>query len=83
MDGWDIGLMTLAGYFAVTVMVRMMREHGDATLAQLRQQFEVEQRRLAEERRLEELAERKQQQLEKQQRYLRELEEKKRQTRAA
>jgi predicted Holliday junction resolvase-like endonuclease len=83
MDGWDISIMLVAGFFAVTMLARMMGQHGDALLAKLRHDFELEQQRLAAERRKQKQIERKQRQLERKQKYLEELEERDRRARAA
>ena len=59
MDGWDIAILAIAAIFAVTMLVRMMSQHRDASLQTLRRQFEVEQARLAAERKREKRAEKK------------------------
>ena len=45
MNGWDIGLLIVAGYLAVTVLVRMMRVRRDTLVGQLHQQAEAERQR--------------------------------------
>ena len=45
MNGWDIGLLIVAGYLAVTVLVRMMRHRRDTLVGELHKQAERESRR--------------------------------------
>lgn len=47
MDGWDLGLLVIASYVAVSSLVRLMRERRDVLAADMRRQLEAEKRRLA------------------------------------
>jgi len=38
MDGWDIALLAVAGYVAVTALVRLMLRRRDQMVEQLRRQ---------------------------------------------
>jgi hypothetical protein len=38
MDGWDVVLLVVAGYVAVTALVRLMLRRRDQMLGELRQQ---------------------------------------------
>lgn len=51
MDGWDLALLAIASYVAVTSLVRLMRERRDVLSADMRRQIEAEKRRLAAEER--------------------------------
>jgi len=83
MDGWDISLLAAAGFFAVTMLARMMSQHGETTMQRLRQAFQTEQQRLIEQRRIKERAERKKRLREEKLKYQKELEEQKRRSKAA
>ncbi len=45
MDGWQIGLLVVAGYIAVTALVRMMRHRRDRLIEEFRDEFAAEQKR--------------------------------------
>ncbi len=47
MDGWDIALMLVATYFAIMILVRLMRKRRDDLVANMRGQIEQEQKRRA------------------------------------
>ncbi|MCA9268565.1 MAG: hypothetical protein KDA41_08850, partial [Planctomycetales bacterium] len=50
MTTWDVVLLAVAGYFAVTTLVRLMKVRRDQLMAQLREDFDHEQVRLAHEK---------------------------------
>lgn len=41
MDGWDIALLVIAAYVAVTVLVRLMIRRRDELMARLRQEMAI------------------------------------------
>jgi hypothetical protein len=45
MDGWDIALLTVAGYVAVTALVRLMLKRRDQAWHELRRQVQQQKRR--------------------------------------
>jgi len=45
MDGWDVALLAVAGYVAVTSLVRLMIRHRDLLTAKFRQEVKAEQLR--------------------------------------
>ena len=47
MDGWDLLLLFVAGYFSVVLLVRMMTRRRDQLVHEMRQQIRQEQVRLA------------------------------------
>lgn len=47
MDGWDWVLLAVAGYVAVSSLVRMMIGHRDQLVARLRAEMEAEKHRQA------------------------------------
>ena len=47
MDGWDLLLLFVAGYFSVVLLVRMMTRRRDHLVHEMRQQIRQEQVRLA------------------------------------
>ena len=49
IDGWDWLLMFIAGYFAVSALVNLMRREHQTLTFELRSKIEEEQRRQAEE----------------------------------
>jgi len=52
MDGWDVALLAVAGYVAVSSLVRLMIRHRDLLTAKFRQEVKAEQlRKKAEEAR--------------------------------
>ena len=44
MDGWDISLLAVAGYLAVTSLVRLMRARRDRLVAELLDEAERQPR---------------------------------------
>ena len=44
MDGWDVAILAVAGYLAVTGLVRLMLVHRDRMLAQFRSQMEQQRK---------------------------------------
>ena len=42
LDGWDWAILAVAGYVAVSSLVRLMRSHHDRVVGQLREQIEQE-----------------------------------------
>ena len=51
LDTWDIVLLVIAGFIAVTTLVRLMQAHRDDLLKKLRSDFDAEQQRLSTEER--------------------------------
>jgi len=49
MDNWDIVLLVVVGYVAVTSLVRLMRHRRDALVGRLQEDFLQEQQRKSEE----------------------------------
>lgn len=47
LDTWDFVLLAIAGFIAVTTLVKLMRAHRDDVLKRLRTDFDAEQQRLA------------------------------------
>ena len=47
LDTWDWILLAIAGFVAVTTLLRLMQAYRDDLLKKLRSDFEVEQQRLA------------------------------------
>ena len=45
MDGWDVAVALIAGYVAVTTLVRLMIAKRDAVVERLRGEIEAEQAR--------------------------------------
>ena len=45
MDGWDVVFLAVAGYVAVSSLVRMMINHRDKLTAKFRQEVRAEQLR--------------------------------------
>ena len=45
MDGWDVAFLAVAGYVAVSSLVRMMINHRDKLTAKFRQEVRAEQLR--------------------------------------
>ncbi len=45
MDGWSIALLVIAGYVAVTGLVRLMVRHRDQLLGRFRTEMEAEKQR--------------------------------------
>ncbi len=45
MDGWDIAIMVVAAYIAVTALVRLMYLRRDSLLDELARQVQAEQER--------------------------------------
>jgi hypothetical protein len=45
MDGWDVALLAVAGYVAVSALVRLMLARRDRLLAEFRAQMAEEKRR--------------------------------------
>jgi hypothetical protein len=45
MDGWDVAFLAVAGYVAVSSLVRMMINHRDKLTARFRQEVRAEQLR--------------------------------------
>jgi len=54
MDGWNIGVLVVAGYVAVISLVRLMKARHSELLGKLRGEFEQEKARLDRERRKQE-----------------------------
>ena len=48
---WDIILLAIAGFVAVTTLLKLMQAYRDDLLKKLRSDFEIEQQRLAAEKR--------------------------------
>ena len=53
MDAWDMVLLVAGAYLAVTVLVRLMRNHRDKVVAQVQQEWLAEQARKKEKETLE------------------------------
>ena len=51
MDGWNIALLVLAGYVAVSQLVRLMLARRNKLVAELREQAAAEQRKIQQEKR--------------------------------
>jgi hypothetical protein len=51
LQGWEIGLLAVAAFVAITAMVRLMRQRRDQLTNELLSQAEAEHRRQAEEER--------------------------------
>lgn len=47
MDGWDLLLLFVSGYFSVILLIRLMQSHRDRLIADMRQQIKQEQIRSA------------------------------------
>lgn len=47
LDTWDFALLAIAGFIAVTTLVKLMRAHRDDLLKRLRSDFDAEQHRQA------------------------------------
>lgn len=47
LDTWDWILLAIAGFVAVTTLLKLMQVYRDDLLKKLRSDFEVEQQRLA------------------------------------
>jgi len=45
MDGWDVAFLAVAGYVALSSLVRMMIRHRDKLTARFRQEVRAEQLR--------------------------------------
>ena len=45
MDGWDIALLAVAGYVAVTALVALMRGHRDRLWTEFIEKLAAEERR--------------------------------------
>ncbi len=45
MDGWDVAFLAVAGYVALSSLVRMMIRHRDKLTARFRQEVRTEQLR--------------------------------------
>jgi len=43
MNGWDVALLALAGYLAVTSLVRLMITRSDRLIEDLNRQVEIQQ----------------------------------------
>ena len=43
MDGWDVALLAVAGYVAVSVLVRLMTGHRDRLVERLREEMKQQQ----------------------------------------
>ena len=64
---WEIALVAVVGYFAITALVKMMVDYRDRLTAQLEEQARQEKKRKAEEAAQEQRLERQAEQLRKQQ----------------
>jgi hypothetical protein len=51
LQGWEIGLLAIAGFISVTALVRLMRVRRDQLTSELLAQAEAEHRRKQEEER--------------------------------
>jgi hypothetical protein len=58
MNGWDVALLVVAGYVAVTALVRLMLRRRNQTIDEFRQQMEAERKRKEAQAREEELLKR-------------------------
>lgn len=47
LDTWDWVLLAIAGFVAVTTLLKLMQVYRDDLMKKLRSDFEVEQQRLA------------------------------------
>ena len=58
MQGWEIALYAVAGFIAVMTLVKMMRVRRDVLIRGVREDFNQEQQRKAEEERRQRVADR-------------------------
>jgi hypothetical protein len=58
MNGWDVALLVVAGYVAVTALVRLMLRRRNEMVGEFRQRMKTEKKRKEAEAREQELRER-------------------------